>query len=65
MYDDFEIREETIRSFRNVDEFKIWLWATDDVIEFSNIDQLIYLLIHMELPEYVMEALDFRNKYLK
>ena len=65
MHDDFEISELDIRRCKNKDEFRLWLETVDDIIEITNIDSLIYLLIQMELPEYVMEALDFREKYLK
>ena len=64
MNDAFEIHESDIRRCRNKDEFQFWLETVDDCIDLENIDELIHLLILMELPEYTLVALDFKQKYL-
>ena len=64
MNDAFEIHESDIRRCKNSADFQFWLETVDDCIDLENIDELINLLILMELPEYTMVALDFKNKYL-
>ena len=61
---DFEIYTDTIISLQNVREFEVWLIATDDVIEFVNIDSLIEYLLEIDRPEFVLKALEFKQNYL-
>ena len=63
MEGEFAITEWDIRRCKNREQFVLWLETVDDLITFENIDNLIELLIHMELPEYTMEALNFKYKY--
>ena len=60
----FELYKEDIRRLKNRDHFNLWLETIDDCIELENIDNLIEVLIEMELPDFVMAALDFKKKYL-
>lgn len=60
----FDIYAEDIEELENVREFKIWLNATDAVLEFENIDPLIEYLISVNRYEFVMAALDFKHKHL-
>jgi len=62
--DEFEIYPEEIASLRNAREFEIWLNAIDSVICFENIDNLIEYLITIDRPDFVLEAIKFKKKYL-
>jgi hypothetical protein len=62
--DDFEIYCGTIENLQSVREFEIWLTATDDAIEITNIDPLIEYLLEINKPEFVLKALEFKQLYL-
>jgi hypothetical protein len=60
----FDIYSEDIEQLETLREFNVWLTATDNVIEFENIDPLIEHLIQANRYDFVMAALDFKHKYL-
>ena len=62
--EEFDLHVECIKEFETVREFEVWLTATDNLIQFSNIDNLIYFLIEINKPDFVMAALDFKRQYL-
>lgn len=65
MSDEFEIYPEEIEQLQNLREFEIWFNTIDSCVNFDNIDNLIAYLMTIERPEFLLYAMDFKNKYLK
>lgn len=65
MSNEFEIYPEEIEQLQNLREFEIWFNAIDSCVNFDNIDNLIEYLTTIERPEFLLYAINFKNKYLK
>ena len=65
MYEEIEITEDFLMSFRNEDDFYDWLVETEETHEILDvINDIINVLTDLHLEKLVMKAMQFKKKYL-